>query len=162
MNGTPNNLLPCLVLMLTAGLAGSDCPSLGPIQQIACGDGTCTLLDWVCNGEDDCGDGTDETAATCQGEDACLGQPCLFGGTCQAHDRTDLQVAFYTCTCPPFYTGSNCGTVMDTNATRHCQPQPCYNGGTCREEAGGFSCSCPAGLTGVLCETDVDTRIIDV
>eukprot|EP00058_Branchiostoma_floridae_P018886 XP_002604375.1 hypothetical protein BRAFLDRAFT_73361 [Branchiostoma floridae] len=90
-------------------------------------------------------------------ENPCLSHPCLYGGTCEAHNRTDLQLAFYTCTCPPLYTGDNCGTIIrDTNITRHCYPQPCYNGGTCHEEADGFSCSCLAGVTGALCETDVD------
>ena len=34
-----------------------------------------------------------------------------------------------------------------------CYPNPCYNGGTCREySCGGFYCSCPTGYTGNRCE----------
>ena len=34
-----------------------------------------------------------------------------------------------------------------------CYPNPCYNGGTCREySCGGYYCSCPNGYTGKRCE----------
>ena len=33
-----------------------------------------------------------------------------------------------------------------------CNPNPCYNGGTCSDLACGFRCSCPTGYYGTKCE----------
>ena len=34
-----------------------------------------------------------------------------------------------------------------------CQSISCLNGGSCRDEVGGFSCDCLPGYTGTMCDT---------
>ena len=45
-----------------------------------------------------------------------------------------------------------CKNVMFSDEVDSCSPDPCKNGGTCSEDAGGqASCSCPSGFTGSTC-----------
>ena len=33
-----------------------------------------------------------------------------------------------------------------------CEPNPCLNGGECKEKEGGYKCRCQSGFTGDNCE----------
>ena len=44
---------------------------------------------------------------------------------------------------------------LQPNAS-NCTESPCKNGGTCEEEARGYTCTCLAGFQGEHCETDID------
>lgn len=33
-----------------------------------------------------------------------------------------------------------------------CEPNPCKNSGTCKDEINGYLCTCPDGYTGTNCE----------
>ncbi|XP_026469731.1 protein jagged-1b [Ctenocephalides felis] len=88
-------------------------------------------------------------------------EPCLHGGTCEntAPDQ-------YLCSCAEGLSGRHCEIVDNP-----CAPQPCRNGGTCRERPGsgsnsagaggsnaanGYQCLCDAGWEGPNCETNID------
>ena len=62
--------------------------------------------------------------------DVAEGTGCLFGGTCFNN----------TCCCTPEYEGEICQTEVDA-----CDPNPCLNGGLCRDELMGFTCFCAEG-----------------
>jgi hypothetical protein len=47
-------------------------------------------------------------------------------------------------------------SVTYTTPDDHCAPNPCRNGGSCANDAQGYTCSCPAGYSGVNCESLVD------
>lgn len=84
-----------------------------------------------------------------QDVDECAGHQCPHGMECIDKLRG------YECRCPDPH-GVGCGDI----GTRHCQPNPCLPGATCREvdEAGGasFHCDCPPGYQGPRCAQDVD------
>ena len=68
---------------------------------------------------------------------------CQNGATC-----SDVAEApGFTCTCPPFFSGVFCETVLPV-----CDPNPCLFGGVCRDEQFTFSCQCPLGRGGRTCE----------
>ncbi|XP_072161626.1 low-density lipoprotein receptor [Bemisia tabaci] len=65
------------------GLGGSG-SSACPLRQMQCGNGFCVPLTWMCDGEDDCGDNTDETSPECSklrtcssNEFACADKRCI-------------------------------------------------------------------------------------
>ena len=72
----------------------------------------------------------------------CISNPCLNGGTCLNGINS------YTCTCPPGYTGSNCGDS--------CISKPCRNGGTCFNRFKTFTCN---GYSGVTCNQIINNCI---
>lgn len=89
------------LIALTTEDDQDQCPGVGTF---ACGDGDIICADIVCNGRDDCADGSDEDAATCGDETSCCvatqGCPAETGSSCaetccccpygQVCDRTDF------------------------------------------------------------------------
>ena len=57
-----------------------------------------------------------------------------------------------TCTCPQYFTGSNCETALPTPCTNN----PCQNSGVCNLDGSVYSCDCPTGYDGVVCQFDTD------
>ena len=49
---------------------------------------------------------------------------------------------------------SNCYfTILFFTDTDDCDPDPCQNGATCRDQVDGYTCDCAAGYEGDHCET---------
>eukprot|EP00064_Thunnus_orientalis_P015395 superscaffoldBa00002844_g15447 len=49
------------------------------------------------------------------------------------------------------FTGATCEIQID-----ECQSQPCLNGGSCHDYAGGFNCTCLPGFQGHQCKINID------
>ncbi|KAF4525401.1 hypothetical protein B566_EDAN004144, partial [Ephemera danica] len=93
----------------------------------------------------------------------CESNPCQNGSTC-----IDA-IASFTCACPPGITGLFCevnidececdGTGYEGPNCEHniddCAPQPCRNGGQCRDLVNDYACDCFPAYTGKNCETDI-------
>ena len=53
--------------------------------------------------------------------------------------------------CIEGYTGSNCSENIN-----NCDPNPCENGASCKDEVADYSCLCLDGYTGKNCSTDIN------
>lgn len=42
---------------------------------------------------------------------------------------------------------------LPTGSKNKCHPNPCLNGGTCRENGGGYDCTCVPQYSGPNCES---------
>jgi protocadherin Fat 1/2/3 len=69
--------------------------------------------------------------------DPCASNPCLYGAECSRN----LDSSDYICSCPSGLSGKRC------HYGRHCNPNPCENGGICEEGDDGPICKC-RGFTG--------------
>lgn len=141
-------------------------------DQFTCSDGQCIPQVWTCDGDIDCGDGSDETAASC-GDDCgevnfrCADGECISGrsvcdGDVNCKDGSDESAE--TC-------GQNCGGKGDhfTCSNLQCIPQvlkcdgeaDCGDGSdetvaVCGGNCGGnFACADGQCIKGRYCSNDV-------
>jgi hypothetical protein len=105
----------------------------------ACNMGTCSL---------DCGDLTN-----CNGACVDLASNAGFCGDCAIACQNNTRCSDSACDCTDSgYTGMTCDTDID-----ECADNVCQNGGSCRNDAGGYACDCSGtGYTGTNCNVDVD------
>ncbi|XP_021930770.1 very low-density lipoprotein receptor-like [Zootermopsis nevadensis] len=59
-----------VVLFVCAVSGSADSNDACSQRQFQCSNGRCIPLTWMCEGEDDCGDGSDESTPACQGKNA--------------------------------------------------------------------------------------------
>ncbi len=73
----------------------------------------------------------------------CASNPCLNGGTCV--DGINM----FTCTCPQYYNGTNCGTPINICTVAN----PCLNNATCTNglPTQTIQCVCAPGYYGSTC-----------
>uniref|UniRef100_A0A7N9AM32 Sushi, nidogen and EGF-like domain-containing protein 1 n=1 Tax=Mastacembelus armatus TaxID=205130 RepID=A0A7N9AM32_9TELE len=84
----------------------------------------------------------------------------------QFSSTTPGSMAVYIChagfTSVPRATQSICGIQGDWSQPplceeiNECLSQPCFNGGTCRNQVGSYRCECNDGFTGNRCQTDIN------
>ncbi|KAL1270051.1 hypothetical protein QQF64_032340 [Cirrhinus molitorella] len=84
--------------------------------------------DWVC----------------CHLDDACISNPCKMGAQCDTNPVNGKLI----CNCPSGYKGKTCAEDIDECAIG---PNPCENGGSCKNTESSFTCICGLGYTGPFC-----------
>ena len=133
-----------------AGLAGENCE----IEIDECASGPCqnggVCLDGRNSFTCDC-EGTWYKGAKCEERKTVCEflKPCQNGGQCVVDVTGDVNS--YSCDCLAGYAGKVCEINVDD-----CEPNPCRNGGTCRDHVDEFSCECPEGYEGKLCDVNID------
>ncbi|XP_031570057.1 fibropellin-1-like isoform X2 [Actinia tenebrosa] len=99
----------------------------------------------------------------------CVCEPGFSGTTCEVHLTTMCQGCDMNakciagkCVCLPGFNGN--GNVCEvlyshgSNETQHesvpskCHPNPCYNGGICKETEKSFTCECVDNFVGLTCQ----------
>ena len=128
---------PKLIEILGSKLPSSS-PTMCGIDQLQCPSGACIGKGRICDGVNDCKDGTDELICNPKPK-KCISTMCLNGGLCINGQEN--------CQCPSGYRGRQC--QFNENL---CANVTCNYGSLCRKG----HCLCPAGLTGKNCEIDVN------
>ncbi|CAF0823533.1 unnamed protein product [Rotaria sordida] len=87
----------------------------------------------------------------------CRPNGCLNGGTCTP---TPVGGGYY-CTCPPGYTGPECGSLVSVSpGTTGCgTANPCLNAGVCVSTLIGYQCQCSSSFGGSNCQTNTALAI---
>lgn len=106
----------------------------------ACNLGTCSL---------DCGN----NLTNCNGACVNLTDNPGYCGACDTACQNNTRCVASACDCAGSgFTGPTCADDID-----ECESDPCENGGSCRNTAGGYACDCSGtGFTGDNCEVDVN------
>ncbi|CAF0814508.1 unnamed protein product [Rotaria sordida] len=97
---------------------------------------------------------TPSTTTMTQFPNTCSLNPCLNGGSCFNIGNT------FVCSCKQEWSGPTCSILnsMTTPApttlpnVNPCNPNPCYNEGTCFRHGNSYVCVCKSQFTGSLCE----------
>lgn len=113
--------------------------------------------------------------------EACLSFPCRNKAVCQ----NDFENLSYNCFCRPGFDGRDCENNIGKflafpNAhtfslqlaflmrriigfySDDCNPDPCLNGGTCRDLTDAFECLCKTGFSGLRCDHEGTTVVVVV
>ncbi|KAK2898443.1 hypothetical protein Q8A67_009861 [Cirrhinus molitorella] len=77
-------------------------------------------------------------------DDACISNPCKMGAQCDTNPVNGKLI----CNCPSGYKGKTCAEDIDECAIG---PNPCENGGSCKNTESSFTCICGLGYTGPFC-----------
>ena len=139
--------------------SGSDCstpsPGAHPCDSNPCLHGSTCLPHSAANYTCTCSSGFTGTRCEININD-CISDPCMNGGQC-----TDW-IDGFICSCLDQISGPQCDVYCpDGHSGEFCEVPPdycslesCTNGGTCTEEAAGFTCVCTPSYTGQRCEID--------
>jgi len=136
---------------------GTSCTNHNANICLSCSSGFYKNSD-VCTACTTCGTGTRETTAcTSESNRVCTQNVCscangvaATGTECTTHD------AIVCSSCDSGYTKNT--TCVDIN---ECAPQPCKNGGACRNDVNDYTCTCAAGYDGKNCTNDIDDCLSD-
>lgn len=81
-----------------------------------------------------------------EGTGPCAALACQNAGRCVESTSGEA-----SCECAAGFSGERCETNIDD-----CAPNPCENGGVCRDSLDAFRCECPPGYAGERCEEEID------
>jgi Notch-like protein len=83
-----------------------------------------------------------------EGGEGDAGSSSVCDGFCENSGRcVETTSGSASCDCAPGFDGERCERNIDD-----CSPDPCENGGTCRDGLDAFTCRCEPGFTGQRCE----------